>query len=97
MTDRKTIVDLRTSLFSTMDRLMAADNPMEVDRARAVVEVAQAIINSAKVEVDYLRATGVGGSGFIEATKGIGRSPELPASAKGGDAMAGVTRHLIGE
>jgi hypothetical protein len=39
---------------------------MEIDRAKAVADVAQVIVNSAKVEVDFLRATDRSqGSGFL--------------------------------
>lgn len=61
-----TIHDLRTHLFATLDGLRDKQNPMDIDRAKAVAEVAQTIINSAKVEVDHLRITGQTGSlGFI--------------------------------
>jgi len=32
------------------------DKPMDIERAKAVVNVAQTVINSAKVEVDFLAA-----------------------------------------
>ena len=38
---------------------------MDIDRARAVSDLAQTIINTAKVEVDYVRVAGGKGSGFI--------------------------------
>jgi len=39
---------------------------MPVDRARAIAEVAQVVVNSAKAEIEFLRVTdGVRGSGFI--------------------------------
>lgn len=61
------IEDLRNHLFITIERLLDDDDDkMDVSRAKAVKDVAQAVINSAKVEVDFLRATNaVGGSGFI--------------------------------
>jgi hypothetical protein len=52
------ISDLRNHLFETIERLKDEDKPMDLDRARAVSEVAQTIINTAKVEVAYLEATG---------------------------------------
>jgi hypothetical protein len=60
------IEDLRNHLFATIEGLLDDDNPMDIPRAKAVSEAAQTIINSAKVEVDFLKATGgVEGSGFI--------------------------------
>jgi len=61
------IVALRTTLFDTLRALGDKEKPMEIDRAKAINEVAQTIINSAKVEVDALRIIGGSGSGFIPA------------------------------
>lgn len=58
------IEDLRNHLFLALEKLH--DNEMDVDRAKVISDVAQTIINSAKVEVDFLRATdSVRGTGFI--------------------------------
>jgi hypothetical protein len=56
------ISDLRDHLFETLEALKDTDNPMDVDRAKAITNVAQAIINTAKVEVDLVRAVGGDGS-----------------------------------
>lgn len=53
-----TLDDLREQLFETLKDLRAKDKPMEVERAKAISEVAQTFINSAKAEVDYVKATG---------------------------------------
>lgn len=50
--------DLRNHLFETLEALKDKESPMEIERARAVTQVAQAIINSAKVEIDFLEAVG---------------------------------------
>lgn len=69
------IEDLRNHLFATIEGLLDPENPLEIERARAVSDVAQTIINSAKVEVDFLRVTGSEkDSGFISNDK-----PALPA------------------
>lgn len=67
------IEDLRDHLFSTLEALRDPDQPMELDRAKAVADVAQTIINSAKAENEFLKITGGGrGSGFIpEAPRGL--------------------------
>ncbi len=60
------IEDLRDHLFFTIEALLDEEKPMDVTRAKAVSNAAQAIINSAKVEVDFIKVTGaVAGSGFI--------------------------------
>lgn len=50
--------DLRNHLFETLEALKDKDEPMDLDRARAVADVAKVLIESAKVEVDFLKVTG---------------------------------------
>lgn len=62
------ITALRGHLFDTLAALKDKDNPMEIERAKAVCETAQVIINTAKVEVDYIKTVGAGtGSTFLQA------------------------------
>ena len=58
MPPKNTIEDLRNHLFETLERLKDEDDPMDITRAQAVAEVAKVIVESAKVEVAYTRATG---------------------------------------
>jgi len=58
MPPKNRMEDLRNHLFETLEALRDEDKPMDIDRARAVSEVAQTIIDSAKVEVRYLEVTG---------------------------------------
>lgn len=57
------IGDLRNHLFETLEALKDPDAPMEIERALAISNVAQTIINSAKVEVDLIKAVGGTGDG----------------------------------
>jgi hypothetical protein len=52
------IEDLRDHLFATLEALQDQEKPMELERARTISEVAQTIINSAKVEVDFMKHLG---------------------------------------
>lgn len=52
------ITDLRNHLFATLEALQDKENPMDIDRAMAVATVAGVVVASAKVEVDFLKATG---------------------------------------
>jgi hypothetical protein len=52
------IEHLRDHLFATLEALQDEDKPMDLDRAKTIADVAQTIINSAKVEVDFIKATG---------------------------------------
>lgn len=60
----KTLNDLRRVMFDTIERLMDEHNPMDIDRAKAITNVCHTLIESAKVEVDYLRATDAPASGL---------------------------------
>lgn len=55
---KNSITDLRNHLFAALEGLSDKDAPMDIERAKAIADVAQVAINSAKVEVDYLKATG---------------------------------------
>ena len=48
--------DLRDHLFETIEALKDAEKPMDIARAKAISDVAQTIINSAKAEIDMIRA-----------------------------------------
>ncbi|WP_342705197.1 hypothetical protein OHZ10_29405 [Burkholderia arboris] len=60
-----TITDIREHLMQTLAALRDRENPMDVDRARAVAQVAGVLVDSAKVEVDYIKATGATGDSLF--------------------------------
>lgn len=60
----RNIADLREGLFDAMDQLKAGK--LDIDKAKAISEMSQVIINSAKVEVDYIRANNGGETPFLE-------------------------------
>lgn len=65
MSDRKkTIDDLRSVLFETLQQVK--NGAMPLDKARAINELGKTLVDTARVEVDYLRATGGTESPFIE-------------------------------
>jgi BioD-like phosphotransacetylase family protein len=66
------IEDLRNHIFAQLERLADEEkmkNPIalerEVKKAKAIQELAQVIVNSAKVEVDFIKATENQGTGFL--------------------------------
>lgn len=75
------IEDLRNHLFAAIEGLMDEEKPMDIERAKAVADLAQVAINSAKVEVDFLKVTAekpvTRTSGFFE------KAPTLPAIGGG--------------
>lgn len=62
---RNKIQDLRNMLFEQMERLMDddADLAKETQRAESIAQIANVLVQSAKVEVDFLRMVGAEGSG----------------------------------
>lgn len=76
-----TINDLRTHLFDALRGVK--DKSMDIETAKAISDISQVIVNSAKVEVDYAKATGSKGSWFLE------RAPDLPPG------ITGITQHRI--
>lgn len=83
------IESLREHLFETLAALSDKEKPMEIERAKAISEVAQTIINSAKVEVEFAKATGATGSNFLDMAAINAPPGALP---KG---IVGITRHTI--
>jgi hypothetical protein len=66
MPKKNTIADLRDHLFETLESLKDDEKPMDIARAKAVADVAKVIVESAKVEVDFIKATsGSGSPGFF--------------------------------
>lgn len=87
---------VRQSLMDTLADLRNKDKPMEIDRARAIAEVATVLVNSARVENEYLKITGQDRSNFLETAPdqvlGIPRS-DGPAAH---NPFPTVVRHRIG-
>lgn len=55
---KNTLADLRNHLFATLEDLRDRDSGMDVARAREICNVSGKIIDSAKVEVEMVRAIG---------------------------------------
>lgn len=84
----KTINDLRDVLFATLQGVK--DGSIDLDKARAINELGKTITDTAKVEVEYLRATGGGESSFIDSAIGADNLPEgLP------NGITAITRHRL--
>jgi hypothetical protein len=67
----KKIQDLRDTLFETIDLIKSGK--LDVEKAKAITNIAQVIVNSAKAEVDFLKnVSQQGDTGFI------GNGKQLP-------------------
>lgn len=73
----KDINDLRNHLFAALDGLADRVNPMKVERAKAIADVARVIVDTAKAETQLLQAIGARGTG----TKFIPGPPEGTTAA----------------
>lgn len=82
---------LRDELFATLRGLKA--KTIDIDTARMVNDVAKTLVDTAKVEVEYLRVTDGSSSTFIPS-----HGPALPAPAPEGanNGIVSITRHAIG-
>jgi hypothetical protein len=70
------IDQLREHLMSTLAALRDRENPMDVDRARAVAQVATVLVDTARVEVDFMKVTHRDESDFL------GKAVEGPSGAE---------------
>jgi hypothetical protein len=106
------LVDQDTNHISTvrkhlLDQMKALRNASpetlerEIGRSKGVAELAQAVVNTAKVEVDYLKATGQSSTPFLEVPPdkpyvGVGSGTHdverLPAPGNG---ITSITRHRM--
>lgn len=77
------IADLRKHLFETIEALKAKEKPMDIARAKTIADVAQVVINSAKVEVDFMKLRGDKGTGFVPLEKQIPGTTERPRLVRG--------------
>jgi hypothetical protein len=85
MPAKNKIENLRDHLFETLEALKDEEKPMDIARAKAVADVARVIVESAKVEVDFIKATGaIGGSGFIPNDTTEKQLPAGPRAIAGG-------------
>lgn len=80
----KSIEDLREALFATLNGVK--DGTIDVERARAVNELGKTICDTAKVEVEYIKAAGGGESAFLSTAIGADNLPP---------GITGITRHRL--
>lgn len=54
---RNKMTDVRNNLIEAMEKLNSGD--MEAKDAKAIADIGKVLVESAKVEVDFIKATGV--------------------------------------
>lgn len=79
-----TLNDLRGHLMATLAGLRDKQNPMPVEVARAMAQVGSVMVDTAKVEVDYIRATKGRTSAFMAANAATPTAPRQHPAALAG-------------
>jgi hypothetical protein len=97
MTTHNHIDTVRMHLLEQMAALRSADTQdklkAEVDRSKAISELAQVAVNTAKVEVDYLVATEQTSAPFLEAPPD---EPYRATKTEGAlNGITSITRHRL--
>ena len=89
------ISQLRQHLLDTLSDLRNREQLMEPDRARAVAQVASVLVDTAKVEVEYLRATGQQKAGFLEEPATVTTNALPNSSPPPSNGIVSVSRHML--
>lgn len=93
----RSIDALREALFAAIEGVRAGT--LDIDKARAINDLGKTLIDSARVEVQYLEATGGGESTFLDSAIGARNLPPGlpggPAPATPGNGIVGITRHRL--
>lgn len=96
MTTAPHITQLRQHLMDTLADLRDRAHPMEPDRARAVAQVASVLIDTAKVENEYLKMTGQDRSAFLEQPAETGGVPRIGSPSANNPFPTSVVHRLEG-
>jgi hypothetical protein len=89
-------IDLvRQSLLETLADLRNKEQPMDIERAKAVAQVAGVLVDTAKVENEYLKITGQDKSNFLApSSTGAPVIPQISGPAAH-NPFPRVTRHTL--
>jgi hypothetical protein len=71
------IDQVRQSLLDTLADLRNRETPMDIERAKAVAQVAAVLVDTAKVENEYIKITGQDRSAFLEQPESVANAPGI--------------------
>lgn len=96
-TDNNTLNDVRSEMMATLRALRDRENPMDLDRAKTMATIANVLVDTAKVEVDYLKVTGQNFSGFLNEPELQHLSGHKPAGDGGAltNGITSIVRHRM--
>ena len=96
------ISEVRKMLLDQMAALRNSATPdamrQEIERGQCPSQIAQVITNTAKVEVDYIKATGQEKNPFLEtATTAGAHQPAIATTVQAGpgNGISSITRHTL--
>jgi hypothetical protein len=97
MTTQKSphIEQVRQALLDTLTDLRNREQPMDIDRAKAVATVAAVLVDTARVENDYLKITGQDSSRFLETPADDLRSVPRVEGPSAHNPFPSVVRHEL--
>jgi len=84
MARNRTIQDLRELLFDTIQGVK--NGTIDTDKAKVIGDLSQVMVNTAKVEVDFIKATDGVDSGFLTSNE----PQTLPTG------ITGIRQHRLG-
>lgn len=87
------IDQVRQSLLDTLADLRNREQPMDIERAKAVASVASVLVDTARVENDYLKITGNEHSNFMETT--VDGTQRITTVASPFPSVNSITRHRL--
>jgi hypothetical protein len=87
------IDQVRQSLLDTLSDLRNKETPMDIERAKAVAQVASVLVDTAKVENEYLKITGQDSSKFLEQT--VDETQRITTVASPFPTVGNITRHRL--
>lgn len=84
------IDQVRTALLATLADLRDRETPMDLDRAKTVATVASVLVDTARVENEYLKITGQTHGAFLDQPATSTTVPTGPANG-----ITSITRHQL--
>ncbi len=85
------IDQVRSALLATLADLRDRTNPMDLDRAKTVAAVASVLVDTARVENDYLKITGQDRNAFLA----LPDAAETTTQPGPGNSITSITRHQL--
>jgi hypothetical protein len=90
----QTIDDLRRVLFDTINAVK--DGQLDITKASIINDLSRTLVDTAKVEVDFLRVTKSDSSTFIAPATPAPVALPAPAAEGENNGIVSITRHAIG-